>query len=249
MYAVSTIGPDLKTICQSTERPKFESFDEGVGLFTGIEIHTPFAVHSQDRHFSSLFGVLMEKYFSHSKYNRGHIFPNSGLAQYALRNVTNYDGNLRPSDVIINSAWALIEAYQRDLAARMRKDLETISGAHGQASLPDIDGKPVSLSLSGHMHVIPELFYVIVMIENEALVFFMRNYNPANWKHVQAKTPFCPSRKEQITSVPWDAIYHKLGGNRDMVDVCELPEFVKSLDHKPITVKPYEEYGLLIPPE
>lgn len=248
-YTEVFLGPHLHTVCNPLGSPRFDKH----GLFHSTDMNAPYIFENQAtvlmEAFGAMFLVLFPQIDAESlyAYTRFHEAARSDFDQAGPQNWSFWYGNVRAGNVFINKYWTMVERWLYDYAVHTGKEFKTIKGAHGQLHLNGQSGTPVLVDLSpgGKLHIAPHAFYVIVLVEKQAIVFYLLNIHPNNIKHAgKYGQPLCKSVRDQFPTFPWDeADRRSMRGA--IIGACALDNFYPILENKPHLDMPHTDYTLL----
>jgi len=135
---------------------------------------------------------------------KGHLSPDAAFVYNVLQDATYYFVNVAPQFQSFNNGnWKALEYNTRDLATKLGRDLQVMTGTHGLLSYPDRKNNLTPIYLYNNTYVpAPQYYWKVVQDQstNTAVAFIGSNDPHAS----RVPLELCPNRCGEMSWVDWN---------------------------------------------
>ncbi|KAK2709941.1 uncharacterized protein LOC136027441 [Artemia franciscana] len=219
------------------------SFKEGYhyGYYRDVSMNEAYAQTNQETVFNTTFGsALAQKYLDTSKQlylARGHLIANSDFVWDPMQDATFYYMNAAPQYQVINNGnWKSIESAVRDLAIKLKTDLQVITGPFDVLSLPGPSGKPKSVYLTRDSNCnqyipVPKFFWKVIHDPSTKKALAIISINNPFLTTLPNNYILCKDVCSSISWIPKDSL--KSLSSSGYIYCCSVDDLRKSIPDIP----------------
>lgn len=156
---------------------------------------------------------------------KGHLSPDAAFVYNVFQDATYYFINAAPQFQSFNNGnWKALEYNTRDLAMKLGRDLQVMTGTHEMLSYPDTNNNPTPIYLFNNTYIpVPRYYWKVVKDTktNTAAAFIGSN----DAHETSAPQELCQNRCLEMPWVDWN--YSDLGSG--YMYCCSVEEAIKAI--------------------